>query len=129
MIPMNIYHYPAECVPDGRYGATIGFFDGVHRGHQFLLGQLREECSSRGLKSMVITFDRAPRQVLDPTFHPQLLTTLKEKEEAIRILGVDELVVVPFNRETASLSAQAFMREILSEKLGVDITNTNLEEL
>lgn len=107
--------------------ATIGMFDGVHRGHQLLIGMVTEKARRLGMASMVITFDRAPRQVLDPTFHPQLLTTLKEKEEAIRILGVDELVVVPFNRETASLSAQAFMREILSEKLDVKMLITGYD--
>ena len=107
--------------------ATIGMFDGVHRGHQLLIGMVTEKARRLGMASMVITFDRAPRQVLDPTFHPQLLTTLQEKEEAIRILGVDELVVVPFNRETASLSAQAFMREILSEKLDVKMLITGYD--
>ena len=63
-----------ECV------ATIGMFDGVHRGHQLLIDMVTEKARRMGLASTVITFDRAPRQVLDPTFHPQLLTTLKEKE-------------------------------------------------
>lgn len=111
----------SECV------ATIGMFDGVHRGHQLLIGMVTEKAHRLGMASMVITFDCAPRQVLDPTFHPQLLTTLQEKEEAIRTLGVDELVVVPFNRETASLSAQAFMREILSETLGVKMLITGYD--
>ena len=111
----------SECV------ATIGMFDGVHRGHQLLIGMVTERARRLGMASTVITFDRSPRQVLDPTFHPQLLTTLQEKEEAIRILGVDELVVVPFNRETASLSAQAFMREILSEKLDVKMLITGYD--
>jgi riboflavin kinase/FMN adenylyltransferase len=111
----------SECV------ATIGMFDGVHRGHQLLISMVTEKARHMGVASMVITFDCAPRQVLDPTFQPQLLTTLQEKEEAIRALGVDKLVVVPFNRETASLSAQAFLREILSEKLGVKMLITGYD--
>jgi len=111
----------SECV------ATIGMFDGVHRGHQLLIGMVTEKARRLGMASTVITFDRSPRQVLDPTFHPQLLTTLQEKEEAIKTLGVDELVVLPFNRETASLSAQAFMHEILSEKLGVKMLITGYD--
>ena len=111
----------SECV------ATIGMFDGVHRGHQLLIGMVTERAHRLGMASTVITFDRSPRQVLDPTFHPQLLTTLQEKEEAIKTLGVDELVVLPFNRETASLSAQAFMHEILSKKLGVKMLITGYD--
>ena len=111
----------SECV------ATIGMFDGVHRGHQLLIGMVTERARRLGMASTVITFDRSPRQVLDTTFHPQLLTTLQEKEEAIKTLGVDELVVVPFNRETASLSAQAFMHEILSKKLGVKMLITGYD--
>ena len=111
----------SECV------ATIGMFDGVHRGHQLLIGMVTEKARRLGMASTVITFDRSPRQVLDPTFHPQLLTTLQEKEEAIKTLGVDELVVLPFNRETASLSAQAFMNEILSKKLGVKMLITGYD--
>lgn len=111
----------SECV------ATIGMFDGVHRGHQLLIGMVTERARRLGMASTVFTFDRSPRQVLDPTFHPQLLTTLQEKEEAIKTLGVDELVVLPFNRETASLSAQAFMHEILSKKLGVKMLITGYD--
>lgn len=111
----------SECV------ATIGMFDGVHRGHQLLIGMVTERAHRLGMASTVITFDRSPRQVLDPTFHPQLLTTLQEKEEVIKTLGVDELVVLPFNRETASLSAQAFMHEILSKKLGVKMLITGYD--
>lgn len=107
--------------------ATIGRFDGVHRGHQLLISMVIEKARRMGLTSTVITFDRAPRQLLDPTFHPQLLTTLEEKKEAIRALGVDRLVVLPFTKETASLSAQVFMKKILSEQLGVKVLITGYD--
>lgn len=68
---------------------------------------------------MVITFDRQPRQLFDPQFHPQLLTTQKEKEEELERLGIDFLVVLPFTKEIASLSARDFMAQILKEKLNV----------
>ena len=68
---------------------------------------------------MVITFDRQPRQLFDPEFRPQLLTTQKEKEREIERLGVDFLVVLPFTKEMASLSARDFMAQILKEKLNV----------
>lgn len=107
--------------------ATIGRFDGVHRGHQLLISMVTKKAREMGLTSTVITFDRAPRQVLDPTFHPQLLTTLEEKTAAIEALGIDRLVVLPFDRDMASLSAQAFMREILSEQLGVKVLITGYD--
>ena len=101
--------------------ATIGMFDGVHRGHQLLIGMVANKARRMGLASTVITFDRAPRQVLDPKFCPQLLTTLEEKTEAVRTLGVDKLVVLTFTQETASLTAQAFMQQILRDQLDVKV--------
>ena len=111
----------SECV------ATIGMFDGVHRGHQFLIGMVTEKARHMGLASTVITFDRAPRQVLDPMFRPQLLTTLEEKTEAIRALNIDRLVVLPFTQETASLTAQAFMQQILRDQLNVKVLITGYD--
>lgn len=99
--------------------ATIGVFDGVHAGHQLLIRKVRDEALSRGLCPMVITFDRQPREVLDASFHPQLLTTLEEKEAIIRDLGIDVLVVLPFTRELAALSAHDFMSDILRQQLNV----------
>ncbi len=93
--------------------ATIGVFDGVHAGHQLLIRMVREEARSRGLCPMVITFDRQPRQVLDPTFRPQVLTTLEEKESIIASLGVETLVVLPFTKDLAALTARDFMQQVL----------------
>ena len=107
--------------------ATIGMFDGVHRGHQLLIGRVVDEAHRRGMASMVVTFDRSPRQVLDPSFHPQLLTTLDEKADAIAALGVDRLVVLPFSREMADLSAQAFMERVLWRQLNVAVLVTGYD--
>ena len=68
---------------------------------------------------MVITFDRQPRQLFDPEFHPQLLTTQEEKERELEQLGIDFLVILPFTKEIASLSAHDFMKQILKERLNV----------
>ena len=59
--------------------ATIGFFDGVHRGHRFLIEQVCKAAAARGLASSVITFPVHPRKVMQPGFHPELLTTCDEK--------------------------------------------------
>lgn len=107
--------------------ATIGVFDGVHAGHQLLIRMVREEARSRGLCPMVITFDRQPRQVLDPTFHPQVLTTLEEKEAIIASLGVETLVVLPFTKELAALTARDFMQQVLCQQLHVQTLITGYD--
>ena len=107
--------------------ATVGMFDGVHRGHQFVIGKVVEKARETGLSSTVITFDKVPRQVLDSSFHPQLLTTLEEKEAILRQLGVDTLAILPFTRETAGLSARAFMQQVLREQLQTEILITGYD--
>ena len=99
--------------------ATIGFFDGVHRGHRFLIGQVTDEARRRGLRSMVITFDQHPRQVLQQNYQPQLLSTLENKLVLLSRTGVDYVVVVHFDLALASLSARQFMELILRQQLRV----------
>lgn len=99
--------------------ATIGVFDGVHAGHQQVINRVVSDAKFHHLASMVITFDRHPRQLFDPQFRPQLLTTQQEKEQEIERLGVDFLVVLPFTKEMAALSAHDFMAQILKERLNV----------
>lgn len=99
--------------------ATIGFFDGVHRGHQYLLQQVTTEAQRAGLSSVAITFDRHPREVLHPDNHPELLSTLSTKLLLLSRTNVDTTVVLPFDRKMASLSARDFMLHILKEQLNV----------
>ena len=101
--------------------ATIGCFDGVHLGHRLLIDMVMQKAKERGLLSAVITFDRQPREVFDPDFRPQLLSRQREKSEVIASLGVDLLVVLPFTKELANLSAQAFMQQILHDRLNVSV--------
>lgn len=93
--------------------ATIGMFDGVHRGHCHLLETLLEESRRRGLHPVVYTFDRHPRQVLRGDASVQLLTTPEERLQLLRSLGDFELVVLPFSRAMASLSACQFYEQVL----------------
>ncbi len=99
--------------------ATLGFFDGVHRGHQFLIRHVVDEAHARGLSSMVITFDQHPRQVLQQDYQPELLTTLEAKLRLLENTGVDLVTVLHFDAEMANLSARDFMRQVLKERLGV----------
>ncbi len=99
--------------------ATIGFFDGVHRGHQFLISQLVRLARQEGLESTVITFDRHPREVVSDGYVPALLNTLEEKMVRLSNTEADNCVILPFDREMASLSAQQFMEQVLARRLCV----------
>ncbi|MCI7046007.1 MAG: bifunctional riboflavin kinase/FAD synthetase [Prevotella sp.] len=101
--------------------ATIGFFDGVHKGHQYLVSAVIEEAHQRDLQSMVITFDRHPREVLGSDFVPRMLSTYDEKLIMLSKTGVDTAVVLPFDREMASLTAYDFMRDVLRDRLNVKV--------
>ena len=99
--------------------ATIGFFDGVHRGHCHLLSRVAEEARAVGMESMVVTFDRHPRQVLQPDWRPELLSTLDEKLRRLSETAVDVCVVLPFSKALSMLSAQQFMADVLQNRLHV----------
>lgn len=100
--------------------ATIGFFDGVHRGHRFLIGQVMELAHERSMESLVVTFDRSPRQVLAGDFSPCLLTTAEEKCRLLLSTGITACEMLHFTPEMASLSARDFMRK-LHDEMDVDV--------
>ena len=95
--------------------ATIGFFDGVHRGHRYLIEQVCAVAAGRGLASSVVTFPVHPRKVMQPDFHPELLTTCEEKVRLLADTGIDYCVMLDFTPDLAQLSAQQFMT-VLKEK-------------
>ncbi len=92
---------------------TMGTFDGVHQGHVQIFNKMKEEAIRVAGTSIVITFDPHPRQFLDPNSGVLLLTPLVQKIEYILQTGIDHVVVVPFNKAFASLSAQAYIEEFL----------------
>ncbi|MGI6242247.1 MAG: bifunctional riboflavin kinase/FAD synthetase [Prevotella sp.] len=100
--------------------ATLGFFDGVHLGHRFLIEQVIAEARLMGLASMVITFDRHPREVLHRDYQPELLTTLDSKLKLLERTGVDYVVVLHFDEATAMLPAKEFMSHVLRNRLNVE---------
>lgn len=88
---------------------TIGTFDGVHRGHQRLIGLVVQRARERGGRAVVVTFDPHPRAVLAPDSAPPRITTVEDEAAVMATLGVDLLVIYPFTRETANTSAHDFM--------------------
>lgn len=99
--------------------ATIGSFDGVHKGHLSMLGELRAAASGKGLPLMVVTFSCHPRQLFTPRCERFLLTANDEKLKLLEKAGTDICVLLDFNMDMAALSAERFMKEILHEQLGV----------
>jgi riboflavin kinase/FMN adenylyltransferase len=101
----------------GRSVVTIGVFDGVHRGHQEIIGHAVKQARERGLQSVVVTFDPHPAEVVRPGSHPAVLTEPGRKAELIEALGADALCVVPFTPEFSRLSPEAFAHDVLVEHL------------
>lgn len=99
--------------------ATVGFFDGVHTGHRFLIEELKVLAHTQNLESVVITFATHPRKVLNSDFQPDLLTTLSEKLIQLESTGIDICVVLDFTVEMANLSAYEFLKKILLEQFNV----------
>ena len=101
--------------------AAIGFFDGVHRGHRFLIRQLTRYAVGHDLASLLVTFRTHPRQVMQAAYQPQLLTTYDEKCGQLATTGADYCLTLDFTTALAALSARRFMAEILKEKLSVKV--------
>lgn len=101
--------------------ATVGFFDGVHAGHRFLIAELHKIAQQNHFNSLVITFDKHPRKVLQTDFQPKLLTTLSEKIEQLSTTDADSCYVLDFTPKFAQLTAYEFIKTILAEKLKVKI--------
>ena len=101
--------------------ATIGTFDGVHRGHQFVVQQVVNQARERGLDAVVLTFPNHPLQVLRENFQPQMLTLSDEKERLLQQTGADRVVLMDFTKELAGMTARDFMQTILKERLNARV--------
>ncbi|HHQ41733.1 MAG TPA: bifunctional riboflavin kinase/FAD synthetase [Chromatiales bacterium] len=99
--------------------ATIGNFDGVHLGHQAVLGQLAEKAEQLGLPTTVVTFEPHPQEWFFPDRAPPRLTRLREKLTALRRYSVDRVLVLRFDARLAAMEAAAFVERILVDGLGV----------
>lgn len=107
--------------------ATVGFFDGVHRGHRYLIKQVKGEAQRLGVEAAVVTFDRHPRQVLGCDYRPRMLNTLDEKTALLRSTGIDRCVILPFDEAMSHLSARDFMGGVLRDKVGVKVLVTGYD--
>lgn len=118
---MRIFHgfdaLPAFVHP----AVTVGSFDGVHRGHRALIDRLQEEAARIGGESIVLTFEPHPRVTLGRAEGLRLITTLDEKCALLEAAGVDNLIVIPFDRSFSALAGQEFVEKYLVGRLGAEV--------
>lgn len=111
---------PDEIPSDwGRCVLTIGVFDGVHRGHAEIIARAVKAGRSRGVPTVLMTFDPHPMEVVFPGTHPAQLTTLARRAELVEELGVDVFLVLPFTTDFMKLTPDRYIHELLVERLHV----------
>ena len=103
----------------GRCVLTIGVFDGVHRGHAELIARAVKAGRSRGVPSVLMTFDPHPMEVVFPGSHPAQLTTLTRRAELAEEMGIDVFLVMPFTADFMKLTPDRYVHELLVERLHV----------
>lgn len=110
-------HYSTDNLPEIRNAVvTIGTFDGVHTGHQYMITQLIQEATAIKGETVIITFHPHPRKLVAVSKPVQILNTLNEKIELLRAKQIDHLVVVPFNEAFCNLTAEEYVNNFLFEK-------------
>jgi riboflavin kinase/FMN adenylyltransferase len=115
---MNVWN-ALDAFPTGREPicATIGNFDGVHLGHQAILASVVGAAKSRSAPSLLITFDPHPLAVVAPSRGPKLLQTRRQKLETLEATGLDGILLLPFDRELASLTGEDFFGAYLASRI------------
>nr|ACX85434.1 putative FMN adenylyltransferase [Arthrobacter sp. NyZ415] len=101
----------------GRTVISLGCFDGVHRGHQLLLARLTKVAATKGAKSVVVTFDPLPAQVLYPETAPVAIMALEDRLSALEAAGVDAVLVIKYTRDIASQPAEDFVAQAFVKSL------------
>ncbi|MGY1733955.1 bifunctional riboflavin kinase/FAD synthetase [Geodermatophilus sp. SYSU D01045] len=101
----------------GRTVVTVGMYDGVHRGHQQLIGTAVARARALHRPCVLVTFDPHPTEVVRPGSHPAILTSLDRKAELVAGLGVDGMCVLPFTPEFSRLTPEEFAHGVLVEQL------------
>jgi riboflavin kinase/FMN adenylyltransferase len=117
---MQIFHQLADVPADyGPSVATIGNFDGVHRGHQWVIAEVVARARAFGIRSIAITFDPHPARVLRPESSQPLITPLSKKLELLAATGIDDVLILPFTSELSRMTARTFASEVLQQTLHV----------
>ncbi|TVQ67942.1 MAG: bifunctional riboflavin kinase/FAD synthetase [Balneolaceae bacterium] len=99
---------------------TVGTFDGVHAGHRALIHQVLRRAQQRKARSVIVTFDPHPRDIINPgTAGIRMLTSARERAEILTDLGVELVVVIPFDRDFSLLTSEQFVRDVIWKKIGV----------
>ena len=111
---MRVIH-DTQAITEPGVMATIGFFDGVHLGHRFLIDEVKAAAAQRGLPSAVITFPTHPRSVLQQAYQPRLLNSFADKQRLLATTGVDYCIVLDFTEALSQLSAEAFLRILATQ--------------
>lgn len=108
-----------EDIPEdwGRSVVTIGSYDGVHRGHQLIIGRAVARARELGVPAVVVTFDPHPSEVVRPGSHPPLLAPHQRRAELMAELGVDAVLILPFTQEFSRLTPADFVVKVLVDKL------------
>ena len=117
---MRVFH-GFENLPSFRSpAATVGSYDGVHSGHRVLLDRIRREAAAVGGESIVLTFDPHPRVTLGTQERLRLLTSLEEKIYLLGQQGIDNLIVIPFDKAFSALAPDTFIRDYLVGRIGAE---------
>ena len=111
---MRVIH-DTQAITEPGVMATIGFLDGVHLGHRFLIDEVKAAAAQRGLPSAVITFPTHPRSVLQQAYQPRLLNSFADKLRLLATTGVDYCIVLDFTEALSQLSAEAFLRILATQ--------------
>src|SRR5215210_1132053 len=114
---MKIFHGTENANISRPTVLTLGVFDGLHLGHQKIMQTVVARAQAVGAQATAITFDPHPRAVLHPESAPPLLQTLDQRLAAFEVLGIEQAIVVRFNRDFAAQDAETFLRETIYERL------------
>ncbi len=109
---MQIHHSLNDINPEKSVVVTVGSFDGVHRGHQYLIGRLVSRASETGCLAAALTFHPHPRVILRPGTQPAYLTSLQERVALLGAAGLDIVVLIDFTRQFASTPADVFVKDL-----------------
>lgn len=116
---MNIFNNIQDFKPNRPTVATLGTFDGVHLGHKKIIERLTQEAEKSNTESLVLTFFPHPRMVLQGNSDIQLLNTIQEKAELLKSIGLQNLIIHPFDQSFSQLGAEEFVKTILVDRFNI----------